>query len=201
MAVRVLDQSGARIAASVELASRSPAFVATADADAEGVAVLRRVPPGTYRLVVRHPGFAVAERQVALESAVPQSVEVVLEIVPAQGEITVTNSRPLFEPFRPSQGTRAGRESLDHALGTSLGRSMIDMVTRMPGWLLEANAVLHPRGSEYDTQYVIDGMPLYDNRSIAFAPAFENSEFEAVTVLTAGIPAEYGRRLGGSDRP
>jgi hypothetical protein len=40
-------------------------------------------------------------------------------------------------------------------------------------------------------------MPVYDNRSIAFAPAFENSEFEAVNILTAGIPAEYGRRLGG----
>jgi hypothetical protein len=62
---------------------------------------------------------------------------------------------------------------------------------------VEANAVLHPRGSEYDTQYVIDGMPLYDNRSIAFAPAFENTELEAVNIMTAGIPAEYGRRLGG----
>ena len=72
-----------------------------------------------------------------------------------------------------------------------------DLLVARTGELLEANAVLHPRGSEYDTQYVIDGMPVYDNRSIAFAPAFENSEFEAVSILTAGIPAEYGRRLGG----
>jgi outer membrane receptor for Fe3+-dicitrate len=92
---------------------------------------------------------------------------------------------------------QAGREQLQQTLGTTLGRSTIDVITTMPGWLLEANAVLHPRGSEYDTQYVIDGMPLYDNRSIAFAPAFENSEFEAVNVMTSGIPAEYGRRLGG----
>ncbi len=40
-------------------------------------------------------------------------------------------------------------------------------------------------------------MPVYDNRSIGFAPAFETSEFEAVNVMTAGMPAEYGRRLGG----
>ena len=90
-----------------------------------------------------------------------------------------------------------GRLSLNRIPGTTPGRSTIDVVTTLPGWLLEANAVLHPRGSEYDTQYVIDGMPLYDNRSIAFAPGFENDEFEAVNVLTAGIPAEYGRRLGG----
>ena len=65
------------------------------------------------------------------------------------------------------------------------------------GWLLEANAVLHPRGSEYDTQYVIDGIPLLDNRSLAFVPAFETDEFEALNVMTAAIPAEFGRKLGG----
>ena len=195
--VQVLDSSGRGISASLELASRSPEFVATADADSGGTAVIRRVPPGTYRLAVRHPGFEEFERQVEFRSAVPQTIQVVLKIAPVTEELTVRSSVPLFEPLRPSVATRAGRQSLDRTLGTMLGRSTVDVVTTMPGWLLEANAVLHPRGSEYDTQYVIDGMPLYDNRSIAFAPAFENTEFEAVSVLTAGIPAEYGRRLGG----
>ena len=195
--VQVLDPGGRGIPASIELASRSPEFVATAAADPGGSAVIRRVPPGTYRLAVRHPGFEAFERQVEFRSAVPQSIKVILKIAPVTEEITVSASSPLFEPFQPSVAMRAGRQSLDRTLGTTLGRSTVDVVTTMPGWLLEANAVLHPRGSEYDTQYVIDGMPLYDNRSIAFAPPFENTEFEAVSVLTAGIPAEYGRRLGG----
>ena len=195
--VRVLDSSRRGIPASLELASRSPEFVATADADSGGTAVIHRIPPGTYRLAVRHPGFELSEHQVELRSAVPQAIEVVLNLAPLREEITVRASVPLFEPLRPSVAVRAGRQTLDRTPGTTLGRSTVDVVTTMPGWLLEANAVLHPRGSEYDTQYVIDGMPLYDNRSIAFAPAFENTEFEAVSVLTAGIPAEYGRRLGG----
>ena len=195
--VRVLDPSGRGVPASIELASRSPEFVATAEADLEGNAVLRRVPPGVYRLAVRHPGFEAFERQVEFRSAVPRSIKVILEVAPVTEEITVSASAPLFEPLQPSVPMRAGRQSLDRTLGTTLGRSTVDVVTTMPGWLIEANAVLHPRGSEYDTQYVIDGMPLYDNRSIAFAPPFENSEFEAVNVFTAGIPAEYGRRLGG----
>ena len=195
--VQVLDSSGRGIPARLELASRSPEFVATVDADSGGIAVIRRVPPGTYRLAVRHSGFEELERQIEFRSAVPQSIRVVLRIAPVTGEITVKSPVPLFQPFQPSVTMRAGRQFLDRMLGTTLGRSTVDVVTTMPGWSLEANAVLHPRGSEYDTQYVIDGMPLYDNRSIAFAPAFENSEFEAVSVLTAGIPAEYGRRLGG----
>ena len=195
--VQVLDPSGRGIPASLELASRSLEFVATALADLGGNAVIRRVPPGTYRLTVRHPGFEAFGRQVEFRSAVPQSIKVILKIAPVTEEITVSDPSPLFEPLQPSVAMRAGRQSLDRTLGTTLGRSTVDVVTTMPGWLLEANAVLHPRGSEYDTQYVIDGMPLYDNRSIAFAPPFENTEFEAVSLLTAGIPAEYGRRLGG----
>ena len=197
LVVRVLDSTGLGVPATVELVSRSPVFETTTEADSEGNTVIRRVPPGTYRLTVGHPGLAVYERQIEIRSAVPQMIEVVLNPSPVQAGITVRAQIPLFEPFQPSIPTRTGRESLEQALGTTLGRSVVDVVTAMPGWLVEANAVLHPRGSEYDTQYVIDGMPLYDNRSIAFAPAFDNTEFEAVSVLTAGIPAEYGRRLGG----
>ena len=195
--VRVLDPSGRGVPAQIDLVARSPEFLAQAVADFEGHAHFHRLPLGTYRLGARHSGFALYEREVELRSAVPRSIEVVLELSTVQDEITVRMSPPLFEPFRPSLPVRAGREALENALGTTLGRSTVDVVTTMPGWLIEANAVLHPRGSEYDTQYVIDGMPIYDNQSIAHAPAFENPEFEAVSVLTAGIPAEYGRRLGG----
>ncbi len=195
--VSVRDPSGKAVAARVELTGRSPQFHAAAQADDAGEAVLRRLPPGVYQLRVEHDGFADFTRNVQIRSAVPQAIEVVLQLRVVNSEITVKDAAPLLDTGKPTLVMHAGREQLEQTLGTTLGRSTIDVVTTMPGWLLEANAVLHPRGSEYDTQYVIDGMPLYDNRSIAFAPAFENSEFEAVNVLTAGIPAEYGRRLGG----
>ena len=195
--VRVLDPGGQGVPASLTLASRSPQFAASAAADDTGRAILHRVPPGTYLLTARYDGFEPGTRRVEVLSAVPRAIQMTLQVSTVREEVTVSAPTPLFDPYRPSQGTRSGREALEQALGTTLGRSTVDIVTAMPGWLLEANAVLHPRGSEYDTQYVIDGMPLYDNRSIGFAPAFENAEFEAVSVLTAGIPAEYGRRLGG----
>jgi hypothetical protein len=112
-------------------------------------------------------------------------------------EITIEAAAPLLDRQQPAMITQAGRDGLSEAPGSLPGRSVVDVVTSMPGWLVEANAVLHPRGSEYDTQYVIDGMPLYDNRSINVAPAFETREFEQVNVLVSGIPAEFGRRLGG----
>ena len=197
IAVRVTDPDGLGVPARIELVGRSPAFVARATADADGRAVLTRIPPGTYRLAVGYEGLAREVRSIEVRSSVPRNIDIALRIETVRDRISVIAEPPLLEPRVPSQPVQEGRSQLDRTLGTTLGRSLVDVVTTMPGWLLEANAVLHPRGSEYDTQYVIDGLPLYDNRSITFAPPFETDEFEAVRVLTAGIPAEYGRRLGG----
>jgi hypothetical protein len=72
-----------------------------------------------------------------------------------------------------------------------------DLVNSQPGWLYEGNAVLHPRGSEYQTQFVVDGIPLTDNRSPSFGPEIEADDVQSMSIYTAGIPAEYGRKMGG----
>jgi outer membrane cobalamin receptor len=72
-----------------------------------------------------------------------------------------------------------------------------DLVNSQPGWLYEGNAVLHPRGSEYQTQFVVDGIPLTDDRSPSFGPQIEADDVQSMSIYTAGIPAEYGRKMGG----
>lgn len=193
----VRDPAGRAVPARIELSGQSPQFSAGGEADSSGRLRLLRLPQGVYRLAVTHDGFQPFSQTIEIRSALPQSKTVTLNVATVTTEITVREAAPLLDPSQPSLVMQRGRQQLDEALGTTPGRSVVDVITTMPGWLLEANAVLHPRGSEYDTQYVIDGMPLYDNRSIGFAPAFEVSEFEAVNIMTAAIPAEYGRRLGG----
>lgn len=195
--VSVRDQSGRPVAARIALSARNPLFQTTAQADVSGNARFLRLAPGVYSLTVTQAGFEALSDTVEVRSAVPVQKQVELKVSAVATEITVSAAAPLFDRAQPALVMQSGREDLERALATTLGRSVINAVCTMPGWLLEANAVLHPRGSEYDTQYVIDGVPLYDNRSIAFAPPFENQEFESVSILTAGIPAEYGRRLGG----
>ena len=56
---------------------------------------------------------------------------------------------------------------------------------------------LHPRESEYETQYVVNGFPVEDNRSPAFAPSVEADDVQALKIYTSGIPAEFGRKVGG----
>jgi hypothetical protein len=91
-----------------------------------------------------------------------------------------------------------GLETIQNRLTALPGRSMQDLVNSEPGWLYEGNAVLHPRGSEYQTQFVVDGIPLTDNRSPSFGPEpVEADDVESLKIYTAGIPAEFGRKMGG----
>src|SRR5207237_7877125 len=93
--------------------------------------------------------------------------------------------------------SRIGHDSIEGRVLALPGRALPNLVSTQPGWLLEANGVLHPRGSEYQTQYVVDGLPLTDNRSPSFAPELDADSVHSLNILTAGYPAEYGRKLGG----
>ena len=90
-----------------------------------------------------------------------------------------------------------GSDSIQNRVSSIPGRSIQDLVNSQPGWLYEGNAVLHPRDSEYQTQFVVDGIPLTDNRSPSFGPQIEADDVESVSIYTAGFPAEYGRKMGG----
>ena len=195
--VEVRDPAGLPVAARVHLQSRAPRFETTGDCDAAGQARLKRLPFGVYRLRVTHKDFAEFIEQVDIRSELPVRRQVTLDITPIETTLTVQDSAPLLDPNQTGTVFQLGREQLDSNAFSTLGRSTISAVNSLPGWLLEANAVLHPRGSEYDTQYVVDGIPLYDNRSLGFAPGFDSDEFETINVMTANIPAEFGRRLGG----
>ena len=103
----------------------------------------------------------------------------------------------LIDADQAGSVSQAGSDFIENRLGSIPGRSIQDLVNSQPGWLYEGNAVLHPRGSEYQTQFVVDGIPLTDNRSPSFGPAIDADDVQSLSIYTAGIPAEYGRKMGG----
>lgn len=197
LVVQVYDPTGLPVPARIELENRVAKFRTSAQCGAGGRAHLRRLPLGVHRILITHGGFQTLSERLEFPSEVPVTRRYTLDVAAIETTLTIQDSAPLLDPNQTGSLLQIGREQLAETAFTTLGRGAIGNVTSLPGWLLEANAVLHPRGSEYDTQYVIDGVPIYDNRSIGFVPAFETDEFEAVNVMTANIPAEFGRRLGG----
>jgi outer membrane cobalamin receptor len=195
--LKVVDPAGLGLQSSVELISESNQFRQTYSTDEAGNLAARNLPFGVYRMEVKRPGFAIHSAAVEIRSAIAAEVRVQLSVAPAQTAVEVSNSDTLIDPHRTGSINRIGTDTLEHRSTSLPGRSLIDLVNSQPGWLLESNGVLHPRGSEYQTQYIIDGVPLTDNRSPSFAPEIEADDAESVTILTANFPAEYGRKLGG----
>ena len=195
--ITVTDAAGLPVVASIEVTGESTQVREAAETAADGRMTVRRLPFGTYRVRASAPGLATGLQSIDIKSAAPLEVTFALAIAVQTSSVTVDASGDLLDPHRAGSLQRIGAARIDERSATAAGRAVIELINSEPGWLLEANGVLHPRGSEYDTQYVVDGLPLTDNRSPAFAPALGEGNIRSLGVLTGGFPAEYGRKLGG----
>ena len=194
--VRVTDQSGAPLQSVVEIVSTGNGYRETVNTDERGTAAIRRLPFGAYGVAVRRDGFATFSGRFEIRSVVPIDYPVALAIAPIRSDVTVGAAETVIDLQQTATVQRMGADSIQRRTAPP-GRALPELVNTQPGWLLEANGVLHPRGSEYQTQYVIDGLPLTDNRSPAFAAEVESAGVRGLNTLTGGYPAEYGRKLGG----
>jgi len=195
--LQVHDPSGAALEASGSLQGLATAVRRSFRTDADGYYALTKLPMGIYRLQIARDGFAPQSIRVEVRSENPIEQIVTLGIAGVQTTVDVREEETLLNPEATSAAQHLGPDQLRYRSSAAPGRSVIDMVNVQPGWLLEANGSLHPRGAEYDVQYVINGIPLYDNRSPAFSQSLGVEEFDSMTVRTAGMPAEFGRKLGG----
>jgi len=195
--IEVHDSQGAAIAASGDLVSTGNQFQLNFQAGEDGHYVAQNLAFGVYRLSVAHSGFATSTQLVEIRSIVPQQLSVTLGLMPVETQLQVNEESTLVDPERTGTVYTIGAQTISEQLSAQPGRGILTAVDAQPGWLFEANGVLHPRGSEYDVQFVVDGLPLTENRSPAFAPPFESGDVESLRTMTAGFPAEYGRKLGG----
>src|SRR6267142_930137 len=195
--LEVHDPSGNAVSPGGELVSEANGVRRTFIAGPEGRYVAQDLPFGVYRLSLQAAGFAPWSDLVEIRSEVPVRVAVTLGVAPVTTQVQVNDSATLVDPYSTGTLYSIGRQAIEEHDAVQPGRELLDLVSEQPGWLYEANGVLHPRGSEYDVQFVVDGLPLTQNRSPAFAPPFESGDVDSMRVMTADFPAEYGRKLGG----
>ncbi len=195
--LRVTDPSGNPVQTSIQVKSEGNQYAATLTTNAAGRLTVKDLPYGVYAVEVQAPGFSPVQKSFEVRSAIPVQYGIRLEIAPLNTVVLVRNSDTLIDPHRPSSIMHIGSQEIQGRVSSLPGRSIQDLVNSQPGWLYEGNAVLHPRGSEYQTQFVIDGIPLTDNRSPSFGPEIEADDVESMSIYTAGFPAEYGRKMGG----
>ena len=194
----VADPAGLGVKARVYLASQGTQYGEAFVTNQQGDVDAKRLPFGIYHLQIQAQGFAPVSESVEIRSALPMDRRIQLQLASVSQSVQVTDTSTLMDPYRPGSVNEIGSEQIQNRLTAIPGRSIQDLVNSQPGWLYEGNAVLHPRGSEYQTQFVVNGIPLTDNRSPSFGPEpAEAQNVQSLKIYTAGIPAEYGRKMGG----
>jgi hypothetical protein len=195
--LKILDPDGLAVKAAAELSSDALQFHRSFFSDEAGQVIARNLPYGLYRLKVHQEGFSSYDGLIEIHSALPADYMIKLGMAALSTAVQVSAENTLIDPQRAGAVNHLDQQAIADRPASLPGRSLPDLINSQPGWLYEGNAVLHPRGSEYQTQFVVDGIPLTDNRSPSFGPEIEADDVDSLTIYTAGIPAEYGRKMGG----
>jgi hypothetical protein len=195
--LKVADPSGLGVRTSVLIVSEANQYRNTLATAEDGTLDVQHLPFGIYRLDITQAGFAPASEAVEIRSSIALEFTIQLKLTSVTQTVTVSAPDTLIDPDQAGAVSQIGSDTIQHRLSSLPGRSLQDLVNAQPGWLYEGNAVLHPRGSEYQTQFVVDGIPLTDNRSPSFGPEIEADDVQSMSIYTAGVPAEYGRKMGG----
>lgn len=195
--LKVTDPSGAGVKTTVQIQSEANQYRRTLTTDDQGALTVPRLPYGIYEIQFRQSGFADVSESIQIRSSLPTEETIQLKVTPVNESVIVTSVNTLINPDQAGYVNQVGSDAIQNRLTSLPGRSLQDLVSSQPGWFYEGNAVLHPREAEYQTQFVVDGIPLTDNRSPSFGPVIEADDVQSLAVYTAGFPAEYGRKMGG----
>lgn len=195
----VKDPNGAVVPnARVTIKQSVTGYTQTAQTDADGTFKLVNVPFNTYTVRAEAAGFQPVEQSVDLESNIPASTDLTLAVAGTAETVTVTTSSGAeVEADRTSSDTDISQTVLERPVSAAPSRAIESIVASTPGFVTDDNGRMHPRGSESQVQYVIDGVPVTDNMSAIFSTSVDARSLRTVEVLTGGIPAEFGDKLAG----
>jgi TonB-dependent receptor-like protein/carboxypeptidase family protein len=195
----VKDPTGALVPnAEVVITQPVTRYTQKVQTDRQGSFKLVNIPFNTYKVAAQAEGFQQTEQSIDLESTVPLTLDLALALTGAEASVTVTEDRTaLLEPDRSSSDTDISQSILERPLGAAPSRAIESIVSSAPGFVSDDNGRMHPRGSESQVQYVVDGIPVTDNMSAIFSTSLDARTLRSVEVLTGGIPAEFGDKLAG----
>jgi hypothetical protein len=195
----VKDPTGALVPnAKVTISQPVTGYNQTTQTDQQGSFKLVNVPFNTYKVRAEAPDFQPVEESIDLESNIPTTLELSLALTGATAAVTVTaDNAAMLETDRTSSDNDISQSILERPLGAAPSRAIESMVASTPGFVTDDNGRMHPRGSESQVQYVVDGVPVTDNMSSIFSTSLDARTLRTVEVLTGGIPAEFGDKLAG----
>lgn len=191
----VKDPQGLAIpGATIVLANRVSQASQSAVSDEQGRFTLSNVAYGTYVLNVSLSGFTTVEQVVEIHSTVPIARDIQLKVGGVSETVNVS-ADALLETSSTGSHVDLGAAMIDQLPSATPSKQLSSMLLSAPGFIPSQNGRVHVRGSHGQIQYVVDGVPLTDEYSEAFANPLDPRYVKSAEVMTGGIPAEYGGKL------
>jgi hypothetical protein len=154
------------------------------------------LPFQNYRLHAAAPGFAPESRSLDLHAAVPVAADFPLRLEASAESVTVApDSDVLLDPATTGTRTELNIRAIEKLPVAPGARGLESVLLTMPGFAANANGAIHPRGAHNQMTFVVDGMPVSDQLTGAFANAVDPAVVESLDLYTGNVPAEFGNKV------
>lgn len=192
----VADSSGARISrAQIVLENPLSRRKSETIAGDQGQFQFENVPYGAYVVRVSAAGFKSSATDLDVRSNVPVRVSVKLEISTNKVDLTVEMPDVLGHET-PRTETIIDERDIKLTPGVVRRDQLQALVSTTPGWNTENDGLMHIRGVDDGTLYVVGGVPTPDRVDGLFAGSFNTDAITSLDIITGNIPAEFGDRSG-----
>jgi outer membrane cobalamin receptor len=199
LAGRVVDQQGAALpTAIVTLSNALTGYERTVVAQDDGSFHVTNIPPQSYRLTVAFPGFRADVRDLDLRTNVPVTLDIPLALAGQQDTVIVSAQVDrLVDSTLTGTRTAVSLGIIERMPSATGSRGLESVLVSFPGFVQNANGAIHPRGAHNQMTFVVDGLPISDQLTGAFANALDTGIVQNVELMTGNIPAEFGSKVSG----
>jgi hypothetical protein len=190
----VADPSGAVIAgATATIYNPVTGFERTASTDSSGGFSFTNVPFNPYHLTVTATGFAPHVSDVDLNSMIPVSLRISMELAGTKTTVTVTTEAADLIEVDPTSHTDVDRALFDKLPLESQSSSISSLITlSTPGIAADSNGLFHGMGDHAENSFNVDGQPITDQQSKIFSNQISLDSLQSLEVIPGAPPAEFG---------
>src|SRR5918994_7643754 len=197
---RVLDPQGAAVSgAGITLSNAITGFERTSTSAADATFTLTNIPLQAYTLKVEFPGFRSDIRQIDLRTNVPVRLDISLAVAQQTDTVVVSasDSNALVDTTLTGTRTSVSLTAIERMPTVTGSRGLESVLVSFPGFAQNANGAIHPRGAHNQMTFVVDGLPISDQLTGAFANALDAGIVQTVELMTGNVPAEFGSKVSG----
>lgn len=165
---------------------------------ADGTYLLYNVPANPYHLTVNLEGFTPYHTDLEVRGAAPAVRDIAMSLSATASTTVEAEKEPVaLETDDPSTHVDIDKSLIQRAPAAVPSRAFESIIMSTPGFSQDENGRYHFQGGHSQQLLVIDGQPIGDQIGITFSNSLDPAVADNLTIITGGIPAEYGEKANG----